>query len=398
MRILWVSNAPWAPTGYGKQTALFTPRIKAMGHEVAIFAFYGLEGSMLMWDDGIPVYPRLFEAYGRDAVAEHAKQFRADVIITLMDVAVVQPTTFCDVPWVAWAPVDCEPVRPVEKPILGKALSCLALSHFGEEQLARAGVLDMRYVPHGVDTKHFAPGGKIEARERLGFPKDAYIFGMVGINKNWPSRKAFPEHVMAFREFRRKHSDAILYLHTYRGAAMEGVDLLGLVRSCGLAPGRDVVFGSEYAIAAGLVSEETLVRIYQSMDVLLNVSYGEGFGVPILEAQACGTPVVVGDWTAMPELLFWGNAVPRERSQLYFTKFSSWQRQPSVEGILAAMEDAYAGRWQVGDARVARERALEFDTDTVAARHLESALTDVESWLDSTSGLRRGALATLGGK
>ena len=30
MRIAWLSNAPWAPTGYGNQTKVFTPRINAI--------------------------------------------------------------------------------------------------------------------------------------------------------------------------------------------------------------------------------------------------------------------------------------------------------------------------------------------------------------------------------
>ena len=44
-RILWVSNAPWATTGYGQQTAQLTTRLKANGDEVAIAANYGLEAA-----------------------------------------------------------------------------------------------------------------------------------------------------------------------------------------------------------------------------------------------------------------------------------------------------------------------------------------------------------------
>jgi hypothetical protein len=45
---------PWAATGYGTQTAQVTQRLKEIGHDVAIFSNYGLEGSNNEWN-GIPV-------------------------------------------------------------------------------------------------------------------------------------------------------------------------------------------------------------------------------------------------------------------------------------------------------------------------------------------------------
>ena len=43
LRILWYSNAPFAPTGYGTQTAQVVQRL-TKNHEVAIHAMYGIEG------------------------------------------------------------------------------------------------------------------------------------------------------------------------------------------------------------------------------------------------------------------------------------------------------------------------------------------------------------------
>jgi glycosyltransferase involved in cell wall biosynthesis len=39
------------------------------------------------------------------------------------------------------------------------------------------------------------------------------------------------------------------------------------------------------------------------MDVMLATSYGEGFGIPTIEALACGTPVIVSEFAASTELL-----------------------------------------------------------------------------------------------
>ena len=50
----------------------------------------------------------------------------------------------------------------------------------------------------------------------------------------------------------------------------------------------------------GIPLEET-VRFYQAADVFVYPSFNETFGLPILEAMACGCPVVTSDTSAMPE-------------------------------------------------------------------------------------------------
>lgn len=52
----------------------------------------------------------------------------------------------------------------------------------------------------------------------------------------------------------------------------------------------------------GFIPEDDLVHIYNLADLLLMPSYYEGFGLPILEAQACGTPVITGNVSSMPEV------------------------------------------------------------------------------------------------
>ncbi len=74
--------------------------------------------------------------------------------------------------------------------------------------------LDCYYVPHGVDTNVYKPVDMQEARERAGLPKDAFIVGMVAANKGNPSRKAFHQQIAAFAKFHRRHTDAVLYIHS----------------------------------------------------------------------------------------------------------------------------------------------------------------------------------------
>ena len=68
--------------------------------------------------------------------------------------------------------------------------------------------------------------------------------------------------------------------------------LHALAAELGIA--EDVVF------VGGVPLEET-VRFYRAADVFVYPSFNETFGLPILEAMACGCPVVTSDISAMPE-------------------------------------------------------------------------------------------------
>jgi glycosyltransferase involved in cell wall biosynthesis len=50
------------------------------------------------------------------------------------------------------------------------------------------------------------------------------------------------------------------------------------------------------------VDEDDLPKIYNLADLLLFPSLYEGFGLPILEAQACGCPVLTSNVTSCPEV------------------------------------------------------------------------------------------------
>src|SRR5262249_37790987 len=52
----------------------------------------------------------------------------------------------------------------------------------------------------------------------------------------------------------------------------------------------------------GRVSQEELVRLYQGAAALVFPSLYEGFGMPVLEAMACGCPVACSNVTSLPEV------------------------------------------------------------------------------------------------
>ena len=66
---------------------------------------------------------------------------------------------------------------------------------------------------------------------------------------------------------------------------------------------------------------------------------GEGFGLPVLEAQACGVPAIVTDFTAMSEVCGAGWKVGYDR---VWTPMRAWQAWPHVDEIVESLEECYA--------------------------------------------------------
>lgn len=378
MKFTWLSNAPWTHTGYGVQTKLFLNKFVEMGHEPAVIAFYGLEGSLLSTQN-YPVYPKSFDPFGNDAVLANTTKHGAEVCFSLMDAWVVRPSMFGDIKWIPWFPVDSEPCPKQVLESVAQAYRRIVMSKFGLEMIRNAG-LDAYYIPHGVNTELYKPYDKAESREMMGLPKDAYVIGMVAANKGFPSRKAFVQQIMAFREFKQRHTDAVLYLHTNTAEHGEfgGMNLIEFCEFAGLEVRKDVYFPNQYDMTMGFYNDTVMAKIYSAMDVHMLVSKGEGFGIPILEAQACGTPVITSGWTANKELCFSGRTISKKDADPFYTGQCAFQYTPRVRAIELAME---AERKSPSSSERARRMALDYDVNKVAEEYWKPTLAEIEESL-----------------
>jgi glycosyltransferase involved in cell wall biosynthesis len=343
---------------------------------MSIFANYGLGGAVLNLSEEIQVYPIGLEAHGADIIASHASHVKADIVITLYDAWVFRPEIVSRFRWIPWLPVDHNPLPERIKLILDSAWQPIVYSRFGEAKLKEAG-LEPHYVPHGIETDVFKPGTAKEckkARERLKIAGDTFVATMVAANKGTPSRKSYPEALWAWKQFNARHPDSILYLHTHSGPEMTGIDLPLLIHQLGLPDSSSIAFCDPYWNLIGF-PDSYMREVYLASDVLLNPAMGEGFGLPIVEAQACGRPVIVGDNTAQSELCFAGWKVP---GQPFWTPVGAWQFVPSLEAIIESLEEAYKNRGSTTLAKKAREGAMAYDADAVVEQYWKPVLEQIE--------------------
>lgn len=371
---LWVSNAVWAPTGYGTQTKQVVSRMIADGHKMAVAANYGLEATQTNID-GIEVFPKGTDPYSNDVVYPYFMDWQrqhpdgAPFVFTLYDVWVFQGAKWDQMPVVSWVPIDHTPVPSKVAEFLSKEnVLPIAMSKFGFDQLRRVGIT-CDYIPHAIDTSlmkptshYYTSAGAKSGREIINVSRDAFVVGIVNANKGTaPVRKAFAEQILAFSIFAADKPDAVLYLHTERFGAYGGIALNAIIEAVGLREDQ-YVFVNQYQNMIG-IPDEAMSVIYSALNVLLAPTLGEGFGITVIEAQACGVPVIVSDFSAQPELVGDGWKIPGQ--PLWDAAQNAWFQIPNIEAIVNALNESYE-RKNEKTSKVAREFVVNnYDADTV---------------------------------
>lgn len=371
MKILWQSVSPFAPSGYGTMTSVWVPYLKSMGHEMAIYAYFGVSGSKLDWGD-IPMYPNNSNDYGVNQHYMYYEEFGADILLSLTDTWVIQGLD-PKVKFIPWCPVDHDPIPPEVLNSLRQIafVKAIAMSKFGQAELAKHGIPSY-YIPLSVNTNLFSPREDLRkaSREIAGW-NDKFIIGTVAVNC---PRKNYDASMQAVKKFAANHKDVIYYMHTK--PFNHGGSNLDALRK-GLDMKDITLFPPPTEMEIG-IPREIMVQMYNSLDVFLLPSKGEGFGLPIVEAQACGVPVIISDNTSMPELLGGGWLLKEQRKE--WTGQNSWNFNCSIDEIVEYLEQAYKARknGSLDELKAkAREKALEYSEDKVLS-YWPPVLKDIE--------------------
>ena len=350
MKIMMLSDSPWAPTGFGTNTRCIAAIFAQEGHTVG---YAGCQNPKhepsykINWPLGsqdtvsIELLPLLHpgeEKFGEKSFPQWVENFKPDLIFTHLDIQMFKYVTDAKQPTGVNLPIISAEGKPLDKrefqKLSKKAFKMLqrerykvgsiipidgqpsipnwlftlkqvnhpvAMSYYGQAVMNADfdGFGDKTTViSHGVDTEFFKPKD-IQKPE-----PDCFIVGCVARNQH---RKNIPRLMRSFKLFVEKNKltpdNVKLMLH------MNWTDHMGW--NIEYMASEHVYNIKEYMIPPTMGNLEQgqnpddagMVDIYNLMDVHALPTGGEGFGIPTVEAMSCGIPNIICNYTTSYEIV-----------------------------------------------------------------------------------------------
>jgi glycosyltransferase involved in cell wall biosynthesis len=195
----------------------------------------------------------------------------------------------------------------------------LVPSQATKDELVRAVHADpdrVKVIPHGVDHQKFRPPTVDEVREArtwLGLPSDAAFIAFLGTLEP------------------RKNVPGLIRAYVVSCSSMPVPPTLVLAGGTGWDSEIDTALAELpkrlRVIRPGFVPDHVLPGLLGGAEVVAYPSFGEGFGLPVLEAMACGATVLTTDRLSLPEV--GGDAV-------------AYAKSPGVDDVAVALSQLLA--------------------------------------------------------
>jgi len=353
LRIMPVSDSPWAPTGFGTNTKNVAAILTKEGHHIGYAGCQnpthdryeaawplGQTEKKEVWEN-LPIMFPGQERFGEKSFPHWVKNFKPQVIWTHLDfqmfahIAQAKAPKMAQLPlydpktgmlwsrkerakmlsdifkqvqkgvpwkWAATIPFDGQPCIPSWQEPLDQIDYKICMSRYGQLSMEEEFKNCERswYIPHGVDCNTFKPIMAPNYGKEV--CPSAFIVGCVARNQH---RKNIPQLIKGFKEFidrnDLKPDEVKLILHMDWNDAMgwkfpEFAERYG-VEDYLMPPLMGILDAGES------LSEEEMIHLYNCMDVFVLPTAGEGFGIPTIEAMACGVPVAVTNYTTAWEII-----------------------------------------------------------------------------------------------
>lgn len=140
------------------------------------------------------------------------------------------------------------------------------------------GKLSRKVIYNGVDLELFKPGSSNNIKVKFSIENKFLIFGLA---TTWSKRKGLDDFIKLSEKIDENTIIILVGLGTSQIKTLPK-NIIGLQRT---------------------ENQQELIDLYLASDVFLNLSVEETFGLTTAEALSCGTPVIVYDATASPELV-----------------------------------------------------------------------------------------------
>lgn len=356
-RILFCNEASYLSTGYGVYGMEVLKRLHDTGkYELAEFASYGdtSDPNDHRWEE-VPwkFYPVMPNGFDRGEVNEYNSRvinefgcwkfektcvdFRPDIVWDIRDWWMMEYQERSPFrPYYHWAIMPTVDAAPQDEAWLATFASADAVSSYSDWGLSLLGqqgggkIRTIPSAPPGADFDIFKPVDDKKAhKQQMGLPQDALVIGTIMRNQK---RKLYPELIECFARFLKEAPQELAsrtYLYLHVNYPDIGWDIPRLVKEAGVGS-RTIFtyvchkcgtgFPSFYMDAKAFcrrchsnkatlpttsrgVSREILANVLNFMDVYVQYANSEGFGMPQVEAAACGVPVFAVDYSAMSDVV-----------------------------------------------------------------------------------------------
>ncbi|MBU1446532.1 glycosyltransferase family 4 protein, partial [Patescibacteria group bacterium] len=181
-----------------------------------------------------------------------------------------------------------------------KAIKVITISENSKKDLmkligTREEKIQIIYQGVGEEFKPMPQNVIEESMEKLNISDPFFLYTGV-----WRSHKNIPNMIKAFNEIKAHPECKNLKLIMTGNENPLYPEIKETIENCNL--GNEVIF-------TGLVPEKDLIALYNAAQMYIFPSFYEGFGLPPLEAMACGTPVAASNSSSIPEVAGEDNAV-----------------------------------------------------------------------------------------
>jgi glycosyltransferase involved in cell wall biosynthesis len=188
----------------------------------------------------------------------------------------------------------------------------------------------MRVIPNGIDLTIYRPAGRQRARQQLGLSQDAFICLSVTFGKaaTTPYKDLATVENAVHTLRTQTHLDNVLFVGI--GGQSSGI-IEPWVRYTGY-----------------LTDVRVVACYYQAADVLLHAAHVDSFPLTVLEAMACGTPVIATAVGGIPEQIehqVTGLLVPRGDSNQMAEQIQVLMQQPELRQQMGLAATQFASRY-----------------------------------------------------
>lgn len=209
------------------------------------------------------------------------------IVVSVHDVSFIEHPGY-------FSPFRTIQLRTTVRRTVKSAARVLTASKFSKQQILNAYRLNEErvvVVPNGVASA-FRPIAR-EVAQRSLHSRFGWSSSFILTVGDLQPRKNYIGLIRAFEKLMRAHPQLEQHLVVVGKESWHASDIRAAARRSSVA---------DRIHFTGFVSDEELLRLYGACDLFVCPSFYEGFGLPILEAMACGRAVACSNTSAMPEV------------------------------------------------------------------------------------------------